>query len=141
MGRNAAVTVEVVLGEGTIESVKVVAHDETLAVATVALERIPAAIVAGQTTKVDAVTGATVTTNAIKSAVNAAIEEAGGMSASLRRFMQSRRLIEDSADIIIVGGGGAGMAAAISATQNDASVILVEDALCWAAIPFCAAVP
>ncbi len=127
MGRNAAVTVEVVLGEGTIESVKVVAHDETLAVATVALERIPAAIVAGQTTKVDAVTGATVTTNAIKSAVNAAIEEAGGMSASLPEVhAEPKADIEDSADIIIVGGGGAGMAAAISATQNDASVILVE---------------
>ena len=127
MGRNAAVTVEVVLGEGTIESVTVTNHDETLAVASVALERIPAAIVEHQTTKVDAVTGATVTTNAIKSAVNAAIEAAGGMSASLPEAHASAKAdIEDSADIIIVGGGGAGMAAAVSAMENGASVIVVE---------------
>ena len=126
-GRNAAVTVEVVLSETAIESVTVTDHSETMSVATVALERIPAQIVASQTTKIDAVTGATVTSNAIKLAVNNAIEAAGGAAASLpEAYAQPQEAIEKTADIIVVGGGGAGMAAAVSALQGGASVILVE---------------
>ena len=129
MGRNAAVTVEVVLSENAIDSVTVVDHGETASIASVALERIPAQIVEKQTTKIDAVAGATVTTNAIKQAVNDAITAAGGNPATLpESYAQPQADIEKTADIIVVGGGGAGMAAAISAQQNGASVILIEKA-------------
>lgn len=127
MGRNAALTVEVTFSENSIESVNVTDHAETMTVAGVALERIPAQIVEHQTTKVDAVTGATVTCNAIKSAVNAAIEKAGVSPASLpEAYATAGEAIEDTADIIVVGGGGAGMSAATAALQNGASVILIE---------------
>ena len=127
MGRNAQVEVEVTFGEASIDEVVITNHAETAAVASVALERIPALIVENQTTKVDAVTGATVTTNAIKAAVNATIEEAGGNPSALpEAYASAGEAWEDSADIVIVGGGGAGMAAATSALEEGASVILVE---------------
>lgn len=127
MARNAALTVEVTFSENSIESVNVTDHAETMSIASVALERIPAQIVEHQTTKVDAVTGATVTSNAIKSAVNAAIEKAGVSPASLpEAYATAGEAIEDTADIIVVGGGGAGMSAATAALQNGASVILIE---------------
>ncbi len=127
MGRNADVTVEVELSEDKIESVKVVAHDETLDVAAVALERIPSKIVSSQTTKIDSVTGATVTSNAIKTAVNNCLSQAGGNAALLpEAYDTAQEAIEKTADIIVVGGGGAGMSAAVSALSNGASVILVE---------------
>lgn len=117
-GRNAAITVDVVLSDTAVEQVKVTSHSETGSVADVALERIPAAIVKNQTTKVDSVTGATVTSNAI--------EKAGGNAASMpEAYAKPGADIEDSADIIVVGGG-AGMAAATAALQEGASVILVE---------------
>lgn len=126
-GRNAAITVEVVLTDEEIQQVTVTSHSETESVASVALERIPAAIVENQTTKVDNVTGATVTSNAIKQAVNNAITEAGGSTASLpEAYAKPGEEIEDTADIIVVGGSGAGMAAATAALQEGASVILVE---------------
>jgi fumarate reductase flavoprotein subunit len=126
-GRNAAITVEVVLSDSAIESVTVVDQSETASVAGVALERIPAAIVENQTTKVDGVTGATVTSNAIKQAVNNAITEAGGNTASLpEAYAEAGEDIEETADIIVVGGGGAGMSAAETALESGASVILVE---------------
>jgi len=126
-GRNAAMTIEVVLGETAIESVKVLEHTETMDIAAVALERIPAQIVEKQTTKVDAVTGATVTSNAIKQAVNDAITAAGGNPATLPEgYAQPQADVEKTADVIVVGGGGAGMAAAISARQAGASVIMIE---------------
>ncbi len=127
MGRNAALTVTVTLGENTIDSVEITEHSETPYVAGVALERIPAQIVEKQTTKIDAVTGATVTSSAIKSAVNAAIEEAGASAAALPDgYAQPQDPIEETADIIVVGGGGAGMSAAVSALENGASVIVIE---------------
>lgn len=119
-GRNAAITVEVVLTDEEIQQVTVTSHSETESVASVALERIPAAIVENQTTKVDNVTGATVTSNAIKQAVNNAITEAGGSTASLpEEYAKPGEEIEDTADIIVVGGGGAGMAAATAALQGE----------------------
>lgn len=126
-GRNAAITVDVVLSDTAVEQVKVTSHSETGSVADVALERIPAAIVKNQSTKVDSVTGATVTSNAIKQAVNNAIAKAGGNAAAMpEAYAKPGADIEDTADIIVVGGGGAGMAAATAALQEGASVILVE---------------
>lgn len=127
MGRNAALTIEVTLGESTIDKVEIKDHAETEYVAGVALERIPAEIVEKQTTKIDAVSGATVTSSAIKTAVNMAIEEAGASPAALpEAYAQAGDPIEATADIVIVGGGGAGMAAAVAALENGASVIVVE---------------
>lgn len=127
MGRNANLTVEVTFSENSIDEVNITDHAETETVAGVALERIPAQIVEKQTTKIDAVTGATVTSNAIKSAVNAAIEEAGASPAALpEAYATAGDPIEETADIIVVGGGGAGMSAATAALQNGASVILIE---------------
>ena len=127
MGRNAMVEVAVTFDEATIQNVEITNQAETAAVAGVALERIPASIVENQTTKIDAVTGATVTSNAILSAVNAAIKEAGADPAALpEAYATAGEAWEDTADVIVVGGGGAGMAAAISALQGGSSVILVE---------------
>lgn len=127
MGRNAGVTVEVTVSETAIEKVEVTDHSETMSVAAVALETIPASIVANQTTKIDNVTGATVTTNTIKTAVNDCLEQAG-VSAGLlpEAYSEAEEAVEKTADVIIIGAGGAGMSAAVTALQNGASVIIVE---------------
>lgn len=128
-GRNSKMTVEVVLSEDKIEAVNVKDHQETATVASVALERVPAAIVENQTTNVDTVTGATVTSNAIIYAVKQAVKEAGGDQAALDAIdakAKPQDTIEKTADVIVVGGGGAGMAAALAAADGGATVILIE---------------
>ena len=128
-GRNGKMTVEVVLGEDKIEAVNVKDHQETATVASVALERVPSKIVELQTTNVDAVTGATVTSNAIIYAVKEAVKEAGGDQAALDAIdgkAKPQDTIEKTADVIVVGGGGAGMASALAAADGGASVILIE---------------
>ena len=125
-GRNGKMTVEVVLGEDKIEAVNVKDHQETATVASVALERVPSKIVELQTTNVDAVTGATVTSNAIIYAVKEAVKEAGGDQAALDAIdgkAKPQDTIEKTADVI---GGGAGMASALAAADGGASVILIE---------------
>ena len=77
-GRNGAVVVEMTVKSGHIADVKVVKHSETAGISDAALARMPGEIVKAQSTGVDAVTGATMTSNGIKGAVANAIRAAGG---------------------------------------------------------------
>lgn len=70
--------VDVTLTENSIESIEVVSHAETDGIGTNAIEELPDTIVDTQSLSVDAVSGATVTSNAIIEAVREAISEAGG---------------------------------------------------------------
>lgn len=68
--------VSVTVTDGKIADVEVTEHDETPGFYEPAIEEIPSAIVNKNSTEVDAVSGATVTSNAIKDAVNNALEQA-----------------------------------------------------------------
>ncbi|MDR7870970.1 MAG: FMN-binding protein [Tissierellaceae bacterium] len=72
----APLAVEVSVTDGKISAVEVTEQNETEGFSEPALEQIPAAIVEKNSTEVDAVSGATVTSNAIKDAVNNALEQA-----------------------------------------------------------------
>ena len=76
VGKNGDVVVEVVVSDSAITSVTVTEHSETDGVADPALEQVPAAIVKANSTEVDAVAGATVTSEAIIDAVNTALASA-----------------------------------------------------------------
>jgi|SRR5690625_4697095 len=75
-GHNGPVTVAVTMDGDTITDVTVTEHSESEGIADPAIEEVPAAIVESNSTDVDTVSGATVTSNAIMSAVEDAI--AGG---------------------------------------------------------------
>ena len=73
-GRNGDVTVEIVADDGMIYRINVVDHQETDGIGTKAVEALPAAIFQEQSLKVDAVSGATLTSDAIKNAIVAALQ-------------------------------------------------------------------
>ena len=72
----STVKVSVTVTDGKISDVEVVEHNETEGFCEPAIEQIPAAIVENNSTDVEAVSGATVTSEAIKEAVNNALEQA-----------------------------------------------------------------
>ncbi len=80
--------------------------------------------------KVDAVTGATYSSKGIIEAITAALKAAGADVEKLKAkdiaSGETKGDVEKTADVIIIGGGGAGLAAAVSAHQNGAKVIVVE---------------
>lgn len=76
-GIGGPVTVEMTVEAGKITALTVVSHNETAGISDGAIERIPAAVVSGQTLAVDAVAGATVTSDAILAAAKACAEQAG----------------------------------------------------------------
>ena len=71
------VVVEVVADAGKIYSVTVVENNETMGIGSMAVDQLPAKIVEAQSTEIDGIAGATMTSNAIKAAVTEALEQIG----------------------------------------------------------------
>ena len=129
-GIGGPVKVAVTVSETAIESVEIVSHSETAGISDPAIEKIPAAIVEGQTLAVDAVAGASVTSGAILSAVEAALTEAGADVEALKVKAETEaaagETIELTTDVVVIGAGGAGVAAAVEACDAGAKVVLLE---------------
>ena len=129
-GIGGAVKVAVTVSETAIESVEVVSHSETAGISDPAIEKIPAAIVEGQTLAVDVVAGASVNSGAILSAVEQALTEAGADVEALKVKAETEAVagetVEMTADVVVIGAGGAGVAAAVEACDAGAKVVLLE---------------
>ena len=82
-GYMGPITVEVTMDGDTITGVTVTSNSETPNIAGAALEQIPAAIVEANSPDVDAVSGATYTSNGIMDAVRNALESAGSSGGAL----------------------------------------------------------
>lgn len=108
-------TVSVIVKKGKIASVAVKATDSA-GISDAAIDKIPAAIVKAQSAEVDAVAGASETSEAIKAAVAKAL--AGATLYPVASTMKT--------DVVVIGGGNAGLAAAVEASNAGAKVVLVE---------------
>lgn len=129
-GKNGDVKVKVVFDEESIVSVEVLESNETEGISNEAIERTIQTIVDGQTLNVDTVSGASLTTNAIVTAVEDCVKQANGDVEALKNVAkeentESKEETYDT-DIVIVGGGAAGLTAAISASNLGAEVLVIE---------------
>ena len=128
-GRGGNVVVEVEFDENSIKSVNVTSHSETRYISDVAIEKIPAEIVEYQSLNIDSVSGATLTSFGILSAVTDCVEQAGGDVKALEKAPGAPKkdeTVELEADLVVVGAGGAGMTAAIKAAQAGKQVVVLE---------------
>lgn len=130
-GIDGDVVVEVTADQSKLYSVTVLEHNETPGIGTVAVDQIPGEMVRYNSILVDAVSGATVTTDAIREGVRAALTAAGLDPAAFEVEPQAADSVERTpqtleCDVVIVGAGGAGLTAAIQASQDGASVIVLE---------------
>ena len=129
-GKNGDVTVELQVTGGKLATVRVVKHVETPGISDAALTQFPQRVVDAQSLKVDAVSGATLTSDGIRNAVADAIRKAGGDPAAFAAVAVKKKvaakLIKDQADVIVVGAGGSGISAAVRAKTLGANVILIE---------------
>lgn len=130
-GKNGLVTLSVTFSADAIESIDIVEHQETEGVSDGAFDTVPAAIVQNQSLGVDVFATATVTSNAILEAVADCVTQAGGDAEALKTVPvevgeKADVLTDSETDVLVIGGGGAGMAAALSAAENGAKVILIE---------------
>lgn len=81
-------------------------------------------MIATQSTDVEAVAGATYTSDGLKEAVASAIAQS---KVKLVKQEKKAEVFKDTkADVVVIGGGGAGLTAAITAKEQGANVILLE---------------
>ena len=129
-GMGGDVTVTLTLEDGKITGCTAEGKDETPGIGTLALEQLPAQIAETGSIAVDGVSTATITSNAIKEAAAAALTAAGLNADDYKIEVKADETkAEDStvdADVVIVGAGGAGMTAALTATSEGKSVVIVE---------------
>lgn len=129
-GYNGEVELAVTFSDTAVTAVELVSSKETQYVGDVAFEPMFADIVEANGSGVDAVSGATFTSAAIRNAVNDAAEQAGctNMDAfkSNKVVHEAQAPIEETYDVVIVGAGGAGIAAAAQAAQDGNTVLVIE---------------
>lgn len=77
-GFGGEVVVDVTVSTTSIESLKITADGETPGIGSNAVEQLPASIIGKGSTEVDAISGATITSDAVKSAVDQALALARG---------------------------------------------------------------
>lgn len=126
-GHNGPVTVETVVDENSIKSVTITELFETAGVQQV-INQIPEAIVAEQSVGIDTISGATFASRAVITAVTDCLKQANAdiEAWSVKKEDVPPSETEYAADVIVIGAGGSGLASAVSAHQNGASVIVIE---------------
>ena len=128
-GYGGDIEVEVKVSTTKIESITVIKSSETAAIGDSAMESLTNVIIDKQTIEVDAITGATITSNAFISAIEDALIQAGANIDDFKTTIAREnegKIIEIDTDVVVIGAGGAGVSASVTAADEGANVILLE---------------
>ncbi|QQO10025.1 FAD-dependent oxidoreductase [Breznakiella homolactica] len=130
-GFGGPVKITVTVSSDRIESITITEHSETPGIGSVAVEQLPGKIIEAQSLGIDAISGCTVTSNAIFSGVKAALASSGvnltQLTAAPSKAGAARgQSIDMNAQYVVVGAGGAGLTAAIAAAQQGVQVLVLE---------------
>lgn len=119
-GRSGMIKVAIVVKNHIITAIQILCQSESV-FAQPAEQQIMDAVLEMQTTEgVDAVSGATLTSNGMLTAIGMAIDAAKGVQ------KEDVTYSDTSCDIVVVGAGGAGLSAAVQAASMGAHVIVLE---------------
>lgn len=124
-GKYGKFKVEVTLENSEIKDIKVVESSESGFTEPV-IAQLTKQMIDTNSTDVDAITGATLTSHAFINGVESAIEESGAKLTAKEATKEVEKAEDATTDIVIIGAGGAGLSAAIEATNSGAKVIVVE---------------
>ncbi len=129
---NGPVTCEVTFNNGKIADIRVVEEydSRTSDIASIAFNIFIPRLISSQNLGIDAVTGATYTSNAIRNCTAKAIKQAGGdISDWYRKVRKSGTTVNEKGyDVIVVGLGGSGIYAYAAAAFAGARVFGIEKA-------------
>ena len=129
-GYNGPLTVAVTYEADKIAGIQIVSSVETQHVGDVAFDIMIPDMLEANGSGVDGVSGATFSTRALRSAVNATAEMAGCTNLDAFKAAKVEHPAGDPVhltyDVVVVGAGGAGIAAAAQAAQDGNTVLVIE---------------
>ena len=133
-GKNGegAIEVSVTLNDANeIIAVEVTRNGDDAGISDPAVAQMPEAIVKANSLAVDTVAGATLTSNGVLSAVEAALTAAGlnpedYKQAAPAEAADDKAAETESTDVLVIGAGMAGLTAALAAKENGADVVIID---------------
>ena len=130
VGKHGDITVAVTFDAGKIQDIKIVKNAENPILAKKVFTDLKDQVVALSSTDVDLVSGATFSAKGFIDAVNDAAKKAGVTlaKADKKALKKAARELPKTSnyDVVVIGAGGAGMAAAVTAHDLGAKVIVLE---------------
>ena len=128
-GKFGPLTLEVTFSDTALTDIVIGEHEETERVSDRAFDEIPTKIIEQQALGIDTITGCTLTSAAILTAVEDCVKQADGNVAAMKKNytapVLSTEVVDLECDFVIAGAGAAGMGAAIGAAQNGAGKVIV----------------
>jgi len=94
--------------------------------ATPAIQEIAKKVIATQSLDVDGISGASLTSEGTKEAIEEAVKKSGVTLTAVTTQNTKAVELPKEADVVVIGGGGAGLTSAIAAHEKGAKVILIE---------------
>ena len=142
-GMLSDVKVTITVDETSILSAAVDSSGETAEIGAAAQDTLAEQLLAAQSQNIDGVTGATVTSEAVKRACEEALAQAKGVDVELLRAGTEETVSEDwlgeapvieeaeiaetiDTEVLVIGAGHSGSFAACSAVENGAKTLLIE---------------
>ena len=131
-GNNGWLDVKVTIKDNKIVDIQTPGQRETKYLGDTAIKTIGKDVLDYQTLNIDNVSGATVTSTALKTAIAQALEKAGGDVAQFQKPVPQKikkidGVTKDNVDLVIVGAGGAGLSAAVTAKDLGVKNVLVVE--------------
>lgn len=122
------ITAEVTVSETAITSVTLTGVDQTESIGGVVLEQFGKKIVDAQSVEIDAIVGATQTSQGVINAVKAALDGKCDLTKLVAGETNNgvKETLTVEVDVVIIGAGGAGLTAAIEAATAGKKVVIVE---------------
>lgn len=126
------VPVTVTIADNKMVSIEIGENGETNGMPQMVEKYMIPRMIENQTVAVDAITGATATSMAVRMAVTDCLQQAGADMAQMQTPIAKSDAVEEyTVDVVVVGMGGSGTAAALSAAENGASVLAIDKAGKW----------
>ncbi len=127
-GMGGDITIEVTFKGNNIQDINILSDNETAGVGDKALELMREKVLSAQSTSVDNVSGATVSSSAFLSAIKDTIKQANLENAfSNKTNTETTDSTENyDYDVVVVGSGIAGLCAGLKAQESGANVAIIE---------------
>ncbi|TKB48703.1 flavocytochrome c [Ferrimonas sediminicola] len=128
-GKHGEIQVQTETQGGQLVDIQVLKQNENKVLAGAVFTEMKDAMLQANSTEVDGISGATITSGAFKEAVNHSLDAAGvTLIAGAAKAAKKEKALdaEQEFDVVVVGSGGAGFSAAITAKNAGAKVVIIE---------------
>lgn len=126
MGHNGIISYEVDVDDNKVKDLKILQHSETSGIFNQVIGKLKQRIIDGQSFDVDAISGATVMTQALLDSAKDAVAKADVKLTPVPQKNTGHQIENLKTDVLVIGGGEAGLVAGCRALTLGQKVILVE---------------